>query len=213
MQFNKGNLIDYVQERPDPDLDWNNPECPFCGSVDLDKSEGVISTCMGWFPRVPEDDVPDCPGNPNTTFAVYVCNDCKKEFYYSVHFGCVYVCYDDPLKDDPLKHRRVILRGIPYDISVQCDYTCTACSGPMYVKQEYKPKGEIYTSPEDPNHGYRLTCSDCGANVLLHPNATYQPKTDYKNYFADVDGPVYLRERSDGVCVINSKALQKGKLK
>ena len=83
-------LFYMIIERPDSSLDWNKPIWPFCNSEDLE-DRGGEHTCIGWFPRVPEDDTTYCPGNPNLSSNHYSCNGCGKAVTYFVKYGNIWV--------------------------------------------------------------------------------------------------------------------------
>lgn len=203
MDFDEGTILDHVQERPNPELDWNSPYCPMCHSTDLD-SDGEISTLLGWiFPGMTDiDDRADHPLNPNNTLCPYTCNNCGFDFNYSVKSGNIYVTHDT-------EGCRKILDGVPNNITVLCIYTCAQCSGKITVEQVYKPRGELFRSSKDPSHGFKLTCSDCDLNVTLHPDAGYEPEVDRDKYWngGGID-KFYIKEQSAGV-VVNSKAIKK----
>lgn len=200
MNFSDKMLKDFVLEAPDSTLDWNRPECPMCGSVDLEEVDEE-STTIGWFPKEPLDDVPNCPGNPNTTTKAYVCFDCTCEFLYQVRFGNVCVIEDSRDKE----RSRKIFKGVPWGVSISERYTCKECGGDVVAKSYRVPMSKLVV-PTEGQHGYHLKCSSCDLDVKIKSEFGFEPRIPYNNGLPK--GPWMLENRK-GVCVINAKALQK----
>lgn len=197
-------LFSIIEERPDPTLSWNNPVCPFCSSKDLE-DRGGESTCLGWFPRVPEDDTTDCPGNPNLSDNHYICADCGKAFTYFVKYGNIWV-----EEGVPHLEPRNIVKGLPNThLGKRANYTCTHCGEKAVAVEENERKYKhIIAPPEEENLPYKISCSSCGVSVESTFDCYQHPYT-YKNAFSDVDGPIKFSVKP-GVVIANSRAVQKG---
>ena len=197
-------LFSLIKERPDPNLSWNEAVCPSCSSKELTNHYGE-STCLGWFPRVPEDDTPDCPGNPNLTSNHYTCNTCGLEFVYRVKYGNIWV--KELLRQlESIK----ILKGLPNVHSGKYSvYTCAYC-GEVAVKVEENEKKykHIVAPPDLENPPYKIVCTACKKSVESKYDCYQHPYT-YKNAFHGVRGPIKIYTKP-GVSIANSRAIQKG---
>lgn len=198
-------LFSMIIERPDPTLDWNKPVCPSCGSSSL-QEHGGEHTCIGWFPKVPEDNTPDCPGNPNLSSCQYTCEKCKTKFIYYVKYGNIWV---EKVTDKGIPNK--LVKGLPNTASGRnATYTCVHCVKKAVKVEENERKYKYIVAPVDEeNPPYLICCLHCDAKVASHFDCYHHPYT-YKNAFSDVEGPIKFSVKP-GTTVINSRAIQKPK--
>lgn len=162
-------LAPLVTDRPDPTLDFWDNHCPHCNSTDVDDSEGVIETLVGWSGNwhdgLSHQERLIHPHNPNHAGRGLTCNSCGLHFCKEVKRGNVWVtaCAMNQL-----------LAGVP-NCFERYTYTCRYCGG--FVTRHYtKLDGETPALGRqrgpDPTTGewvrlYRTfwRCAGCGAEL------------------------------------------------